>query len=139
LRVVAEMPRLPGGKIDYARIIAAGGKQKRGHAVPPAGAAAAFATVFSRRFVRQYFVEFADVLGIRARKWRSVGHIYQTLLATSSVEESDTFKSLAGDSLSYVQVSAALSDYVGALPADWPGLTVRELEVARLAKYGASL
>ena len=134
-----EMPRLPGGKIDYAVIAASGGNRKSVQAVPSAGAAAAFTAVFSRRFVRQYFVEFGEVLGLRARRWRSVGHIYQTLLATPSVEESDTFKSLAGDSLSYVQVSAALSDYVGSLPADWPGLTVRELEVARLGKYDSSL
>jgi len=95
--------------------------------------------VFSKRFVRQYAVEFADVFGLRAPQWRDVGHIYETLLAATDVRESDTFKSLAGDSLSYVQVSGALSDYVGALPADWPALTVRELEAMRLERHASIL
>ena len=133
------MPRLPGGKIDYARIKAEGAGGGNRDAVRRNGAVAALSLLFSKRFVRQYSVEFLDVLGLRAGNWRSVSHIYQTLLATPEVQVSDTFKSLAGDSLSYVQVSAALADYVGALPADWPELTVRELEVARLERHGSAV
>jgi acyl-CoA synthetase (AMP-forming)/AMP-acid ligase II len=135
----AEMPRLPTGKIDYSRIVATKTSDGTRPAPRRIGAAAALSLVFSRRFARQYAVEVADALGLRARQWQSVGHIYQTLLATPSVQESDTFKSLAGDSLSYVQASAALTHYMGALPADWPERTVGELEAARLDQHGSIL
>jgi hypothetical protein len=134
----AEIPTLTGGKIDYGRIVA----EAKGADEQPTrriGAAAACSLVFSRRFARQYVIEFADALGLRARQWRGVAHIYQTMLRTPKVQESDTFNSLAGDSLSYVQVNAALTDFLGALPADWPGLTVRELEVARLKRHASAV
>jgi acyl-CoA synthetase (AMP-forming)/AMP-acid ligase II len=135
----AEMPRLPSGKVDYARIAAEAAGGARGRSPRSIGAAAALSLVFSARFARRFIVESADVLGLRTRQWRSVGHIYQTLLATPDVRESDTFKSLAGDSLSYVQVSATLTDYLGALPADWPDATVRDLELRRLQTHGAAV
>jgi hypothetical protein len=135
----AEMPRLSSGKVDYSRIVAPTVGDDSRQATGSIGPAAALSLVFSQRFARQYFAEFADVLGLGARTWQSVGHIYQTLLAAPDVRESDTFKSLAGDSLSYVQVSGALTDYLGALPAEWPGLTVRDLEVARLERYGSAV
>ena len=134
-----EMPRLPGGKIDYPRIAALAADGQRRETPGRLGAAAALSLVFSKRFVRQYAVELGNVLGLRTRQWRSVGHIYQTLLAARDVRESDTFKSLAGDSLSYVQVGAALTDCIGALPADWPGLTVRELELMRMERHAPIL
>ena len=43
----------------------------------------------------------------------------------------DTFVSLGGDSLSYVEVSLRLEALLGRLPQDWPTTTVAELAAAR--------
>lgn len=42
----------------------------------------------------------------------------------------DSFASLGGDSLSYVEVSVALEELIGELPPDWPDMTVAELSAA---------
>ena len=135
---LAEMPRLTSGKVDYAGILAAAPGTARRAEMPSAGAAQALRLVFSKRFVRQFAVEVANLLGVRQSGWRSVAHIYETLLATPAVQDTDTFQSLAGDSLSYVQVAAALTDYVGALPGHWPDRPIRDLESLRLSKHDAN-
>lgn len=135
--VTPEIPRLPTGKVDYASILAAGASGGVREEPPRLDVPAAMRLVFSARFVRQVAIEFTDMLGVCGREWRGVGQIYETLLSTEGVQESDTFKTLAGDSLSYVQVAAALTDYLGALPADWPDRSVRELELARPVNHGS--
>ncbi len=49
-------------------------------------------------------------------------------LERDHVDASDTFVSLGGDSLSYVEVSLALEELVGELPPDWHTTPVAELE-----------
>lgn len=44
-----------------------------------------------------------------------------------TVAPSDTFKSLGGDSLRYVQVGSKLEDLIGLPPKGWEGLTVAQL------------
>ena len=73
------------------------------------------------------------------RAWVGVRQIFQTRLDSPTVKDDDTFKTLAGDSLSYVQVMAALSDYIGALPPNWPDKTVEELEMLRAEEHGRAL
>ena len=53
--------------------------------------------------------------------------VFARLLGVPRVRADDTFVGLGGDSLSYVAVSAALSQRLGALPGDWPRRTVAEL------------
>ena len=55
------------------------------------------------------------------------GEILSRILRKSPVSNEDSFVSLAGDSMSYVAVSAALQDRFGALPPGWQRLTVAEL------------
>ena len=129
-----ELPRLPSGKIDYARILQTEAGRERARPDDPLRAVR---LIFSRRFARRYVAEVADLLGVRPPAWRSVTHVYETLLGTSNVHSSDTFKSLAGDSLSYVQVTIALTDFLGALPADWPDRSVRDLDLLRLTRHDA--
>ncbi len=130
----AELPRLPSGKTDYARIL----QTEAGHeSARPRDPRSAIRLIFSRRFARRYAAELGDLLGVRPLAWRSVAHIYETLLAAPHVRSSDTFKSLTGDSLSYVQVTLALTDVLGALPPDWPDRSVRDLDLLRLAKHDA--
>lgn len=51
----------------------------------------------------------------------------------TKVGPDDSFVSLAGDSLSYIQVSMAIEDRLGELPADWERLTVSRLDALAAA------
>lgn len=53
--------------------------------------------------------------------------LYTALLGRSDVTLDDSFSGLGGDSLSYVEVSLRLEALLGALPREWPTMTVREL------------
>ncbi|MFZ5672463.1 MAG: AMP-binding protein [Pseudomonadota bacterium] len=58
---------------------------------------------------------------------RSVLEIFQRLFHPKPVSASDTFRSLGGDSLLYVQAALAIEERSGHLPADWDRKTVAEL------------
>jgi acyl-CoA synthetase (AMP-forming)/AMP-acid ligase II len=58
---------------------------------------------------------------------RGVHTVYERALGVPRVHDDDTFVSLGGDSLSYVEASIALESIVGALPSDWPSRTVGSL------------
>jgi acyl-CoA synthetase (AMP-forming)/AMP-acid ligase II/acyl carrier protein len=45
-----------------------------------------------------------------------------------AVDGADTFTSIGGDSLSYVELSVRLEELLGSLPDDWPDRTVAELQ-----------
>ena len=49
------------------------------------------------------------------------------------VQQSDSFISLHGDSLSYVNVLIAIDEYLGKVPDNWESLTVAELDALSLA------
>ncbi|WP_308282836.1 AMP-binding protein [Pseudonocardia nigra] len=58
----------------------------------------------------------------------SVRAVFARVLRCPDVPGNATFASLGGDSLSYVEMSLALEDLLGHLPADWPTRKVDELE-----------
>ena len=53
--------------------------------------------------------------------------VYRQVLGREVIADSDTFVSLGGDSLSYVEASIRLEALIGELPPDWPSLAVGEL------------
>ncbi len=53
------------------------------------------------------------------------------ILAQPEVGEDDSFVSLGGDSLSYVEASVALEELLGELPQDWASRSLRSLVRAR--------
>lgn len=53
--------------------------------------------------------------------------LYAELLGRPDATEDDSFTSLDGDSLNYVELSLRLEERIGALPADWPSRTIRDL------------
>jgi acyl carrier protein len=53
---------------------------------------------------------------------------YAAVLGLASVSPEDSFASLGGDSLSYVEASLHVEDHLGHLPANWHLLTLRDLE-----------
>ncbi|MEX1077583.1 MAG: AMP-binding protein [Homoserinimonas sp.] len=57
--------------------------------------------------------------------------LYAELLDRPDAAVDDSFVSLDGDSLSYVEVSLRLGDVLGRLPEGWPSMTMRELAGSR--------
>lgn len=66
---------------------------------------------------------------------RSVLDVFQRLFHPKHVQPSDTFRSLGGDSLLYVQAALAIEEIHGRLPGDWDRKTIAELS-ARPAEAG---
>lgn len=63
--------------------------------------------------------------------------LYAEILDRTDVTEDSSFVSLAGDSLSYVEMSLRLEEALGELPADWHTTPIRELRDGRAARPGA--
>ncbi|MFE5672377.1 AMP-binding protein [Agromyces sp. NPDC056523] len=59
------------------------------------------------------------------------------LLARPDATEDDSFTTLDGDSLNYVELALRLEERIGALPADWPSRRIRDLAVDVVAEEGA--
>lgn len=133
------MPRLPTGKTDYRAIADAFTQRQAPRTSPPDAdflhaARELIATVFSTRFVAQMKTELLHLWGIGERRWLGVADIFSTVLSRAVVESTDSFARLAGDSLSYVQASLALEEYLGQVPPRWEQLTVAELEQLRIVE-----
>jgi acyl-CoA synthetase (AMP-forming)/AMP-acid ligase II len=98
---VPAVPRLETGKPDYAAVAALGAR-----AAPPEGLVGRPAADADERAVR---AAYAEVLG------------------RPDVSPGDSFVSLRGDSLSYVELSLRLERLLGPLPPSWPSVSVRDL------------
>jgi acyl-CoA synthetase (AMP-forming)/AMP-acid ligase II len=106
-RHVPEIPRLPNGKPDY-RAIAAGTRP----AEPVTG---------KRRSRR---------LLARRERPASVAALFAAALGREAVGRDDSFASLGGDSLTYVEVSLGLEEILGHVPAGWETMPVARLEAS---------
>lgn len=128
IAVVDVLPRLDNGKLDYRRLLAEYG------IATVAGAAAApigfWRTIVSPAFYRVVIEEAADILGLKSRSWGSVRDLYLTFLGAQAAD-GGSFIECGGDSMSYVQLSLALEEYVGSLPEAWAHLSQSELEAIR--------
>lgn len=101
VHAIAEFPRTTNGKPDHAAL--------RAHAsllhATDAAAPAPYAT--------------ASAAGLR--------DLYAELLGRPDATEDDSFTTLDGDSLNYVELALQLEARLGALPADWPSRGIRDL------------
>ena len=106
--VLDSVPRVSSGKPDYRAILDRAGAHPAGRAgvltgtngsTPPEG----------------------DTGG-------SAGAIFAAVLGREDVRDQDSFVSLGGDSLSYVETSLRLEAVLGHLPAGWHQMTVADLE-----------
>jgi len=68
-----------------------------------------------------------------------IQNIFYKTLKIRTFHPEDTFISLGGDSLSYVQLSMALERHLGYLPKNWEHLSLRELEALTPQKQYSSL
>jgi len=61
--------------------------------------------------------------------------IFERIMMRAGVSGDDSFSSLAGDSLSYIQITMAIESRLGELPGHWEQLTVSQLdELANAAR-----
>lgn len=60
-----------------------------------------------------------------------VRDLFREVLRVDDVGDDDTFATVGGDSLSYVELSVRLEELLGAVPDDWPARTVGDLERVR--------
>lgn len=70
-----------------------------------------------------------EFLGMRRRTSASVSEIFASAFNLKAVDNQKSFSSLGGDSLSYVDVSTALEDYIGHIPENWENMSIAELEL----------
>ncbi|WP_411720250.1 AMP-binding protein [Mycetocola sp.] len=105
---VEQFPRTSSGKPDTAALVRFAGLQDRAAATPSQGLGTGAAR------------------GARVSP-EAIRDLLSTLLSRPEVGLDDSFAGLGGDSLSYIEVSLRLEAMLGALPRDWPALSVREL------------
>jgi acyl-CoA synthetase (AMP-forming)/AMP-acid ligase II len=69
---------------------------------------------------------------------QGVTELFREILDCDSVKDDDTFATLGGDSLSYVEMSLALEAHLGRLPGGWSDMSVAQLSaVGRRPGRGA--
>ncbi|WP_400994156.1 AMP-binding protein [Agromyces sp. GXQ0307] len=113
VRAIAEFPRTANGKPDHAAL--------RAHAE------LLRATDATRRWDADAAAGDSPVLIPSAEDLRD---LYAELLGRPDATVDDSFASLDGDSLNYVEVALRLEERIGALPADWPSRSIRSLAPA---------
>ncbi|CAL4867855.1 hypothetical protein MMA231_02127 [Asticcacaulis sp. MM231] len=125
---VETVPRLANGKTDYqalnALVLETTGTKGLARSLSLGDAVS---LVFSIAFVKRFGSEMLALLGFKRTDDMSFRTLYAELFG-KAVSEADSFRSLAGDSLSYVQVSLALEERIGFLPADWQTATITDLQ-----------
>ena len=125
---VEAVPRLPNGKTDYQALNGLVLEAPRATgAIKRLSLRDRAAIIFSMAFVKQFEREMLGLLGFKQSGDVSFHTLYAELFG-KTVSEADSFRSLAGDSLSYVQVSLALEERIGFLPPDWQTATVADLQ-----------
>jgi acyl-CoA synthetase (AMP-forming)/AMP-acid ligase II len=123
--ILEAMPLLSSGKIDYRTLL---------ESAAPVPASRQPDTGFPgliKTFARRFAFEFTGIVGLRREEWESVEAIYETFVGVKPSSSEQSFRDLAGDSLSYVSTQLALEDYLGPLPDDWESKSIRELQTNR--------
>jgi acyl carrier protein len=102
---VPEIPRLCTGKVDYPAIVQ-----------------------LADALISSFQPAEAEARPTTAGSQESLAVAFASVFRCSSVDADQSFVSLGGDSLSYVQISLLIEDHLGFLPEAWERLTVGELE-----------
>jgi acyl-CoA synthetase (AMP-forming)/AMP-acid ligase II/acyl carrier protein len=125
---VQAIPRLANGKTDYQALNQFVLEKRRAMgAAQQLSLRDRASIVFSSAFLKQLEHEVLGLLGFKPSGDVSFRTLYAELFG-KQVGEADSFRSLAGDSLSYVQVSLALEERIGFLPPDWETATITDLQ-----------
>lgn len=127
---MSAIPMLASGKPDYPAILAeasASTARTRERGWLPA----AWDTIRSPRLYSRALSEAAAIVGLARLPQEGVRSIFATMTGRQPASDHDDFRALAGDSLSFVQTSLALEDYLGFLPDGWETMPIADLEAAR--------
>jgi acyl-CoA synthetase (AMP-forming)/AMP-acid ligase II len=116
LLALTKLPRLPNGKPDYRSLVARGRAATADDAQTYASADAGGNETCAS----------AGPAGAQARA-SALRAVLAEVLGRPDVSDDDTFVSLEGDSLSYVEAATRVETVLGTLPAGWHLLTVAEL------------
>lgn len=111
VREVDAFPQLPSGKVDYPAITRM--------LVPPTARGSS---------VSAYRLDNVGRASSARSKTESVRSLYERLFPGSPVQGHDTFVSLGGDSLNFVEAVMVLENILGHLPEGWQNLEVDALE-----------
>ena len=79
-----------------------------------------------------------EFLGMRRRASASVAEIFASAFNLKSIDDQKSFSSLGGDSLSYVDVSTGLEDYIGHVPENWENMSIAELQQIQRSDTGST-
>jgi acyl-coenzyme A synthetase/AMP-(fatty) acid ligase len=118
-----EIPRTANGKVDYPALLRS-----------------------TRPDCTRSGASVDDALAVSGDRRDTVTAIYRDVLGARAVGPTDSFLSLGGDSLSYVECAIRLEPIVGRLPADWHTRSVADLATvagstsrARVARVDATV
>jgi acyl-CoA synthetase (AMP-forming)/AMP-acid ligase II len=78
------------------------------------------------------FASAVESPGAPVRALKSVATVFAEVLGRGDVCDSDTFVSLGGDSLSYIECGVQLEAVIGQLPDDWHVIAIADLERANV-------
>ncbi len=125
LYAVEELPRLGSGKLDYPAVAALAADRSQ--------AAGTFPDTSPPRPAQAETNDLAALgqpegASSSTRNPVTVKQIFEDALEIAEVEDTDTFVSLGGDSLSFVASSVRLEQVLGHLPPDWHLTPVSRLE-----------
>jgi len=123
VHALAEFPRTASGKPDYAVL--------RDHA----RLLAASATAGAQGSSTPAATDVAGSLGPAHASLDGVRALYAELLGRPDADVDDSFATLEGDSLNYVELSLRLEELLGELPGDWPGRSIRSLVAAAAPQH----
>ncbi len=131
------IPRLSNGKYDFATLRTFMDKVERKGADPlehdlirlqqepsPIRRTVGMTGIFLREFVSNWL----NVYSIQDESFASIRDIFLSGSRSKDIGDQTAYAQVAGDSLSYVQTSLAVSEYLGFLPDNWDQLSVAELE-----------
>jgi len=118
------LPLNPNGKIDRKALARECAEQSAERL--PADAERGAAAV--QPFFARWRGELLGVLGLKTRGFRSASEVYSWAFPDRRILPTDSFQSLGGDSLTYVNLYVGLSDHLGGLPEDWSERPVAEID-----------
>lgn len=99
-------------------------------AIPRTATGKPMRRVLTQNFVQQAKVAPADILSEKAaeRDADTVRMFFEQFFPGRTIGTDDSFETMGGDSLSYIQFSLGFEDRFGALPSGWESMTVGQLE-----------
>jgi len=120
LRAVSRIPVLGAGKTDYRSLQRLAREERDWRQ----GGAASIA----RRFLREAAAEFLAILIGGANRWSSVLEIFQAYFPAERLSPDQSFVSLGGDSLLYVEVGICLGEILPDVPDAWHEKSLEQLQ-----------